>query len=53
MLLCDNIIFYIFNVSDEEVIRVIYMVGLDSLLSELFDGLEMCIGNGVCLFSGG
>ncbi|HGK6533305.1 TPA: thiol reductant ABC exporter subunit CydD, partial [Streptococcus agalactiae] len=46
MSLRDNITFYTPNASDEEVIRAIHMVGLDSLLSELPDGLETRIGNG-------
>lgn len=53
MSLRDNITFYTPNASDEEVIRAIHMVGLDSLLSELPDGLETRIGNGARPLSGG
>lgn len=53
MSLRDNITFYTPNASDEEVVRAIHMVGLDSLLSELPDGLETRIGNGARPLSGG
>lgn len=49
----ENIAFYTPQVSDEQVIQAIHVVGLDDLLAELPDGLDTVIGSGRRVLSGG
>lgn len=49
----ENVAFYTPDVSDEQVLRAIHVVGLDDLLSDLPDGLDTVIGSGRRVLSGG
>ncbi|MCH3921654.1 thiol reductant ABC exporter subunit CydD [Limosilactobacillus sp.] len=49
----ENVAFYTPNVSDEQVLQAIHVVGLDDLLSDLPDGLDTVIGSGRRVLSGG
>lgn len=49
----NNIAFYTPDVSDDQVLKAIHVVGLDDLLKSLPDGLDTQIGQGRRTFSGG
>lgn len=49
----NNIKFYTPDVSDQEVMKAIHVVGLDQLLASLPNGLDTQIGHGQRTFSGG
>lgn len=49
----NNIRFYTPNVTDEQIMEAIQVVGLDQLVAQLPDGLETLIGNGQRPLSGG
>ena len=49
----ENIAFYTPDVSDEQVLQAIKVVGLEDLLAELPDGLDTVIGSGRRVLSGG
>lgn len=49
----ENIAFYQPNASDEEVLQAIHIMGLDSLLADLPQGLDTVIGHGKRVLSGG
>lgn len=49
----ENVAFYTPDVSDEQVMRAIHVVGLDDLLNDMPDGLDTVIGSGRRVLSGG
>lgn len=49
----ENIAFYTPDVSDEQVLQAIKVVGLEDLLADLPDGLDTVIGSGRRVLSGG
>lgn len=49
----ENIAFYTPNVTDEEILKAIEVVGLTSLVADLPEGLDTQIGNGSRPLSGG
>lgn len=49
----ENIAFYTPDVSDDQVLKAIHVVGLDDLLADLPEGLDTVIGSGRRVLSGG